>query len=97
MGTHLRARILRVMLRRMKQNITLSIDRRLLKQARVFAARRGISISQLLANDLQALTEQQASYEQAKHRALDLLKKKFRMGGKRVQDRDALHDRAVLR
>ena len=54
-------------------------------------------VSQLLANDLQALTEQQASYEQAKHRALDLLKKKFRMGGKRVQDRDALHDRAVLR
>lgn len=81
----------------MKQNITLSIDRRLLKQAKVFAARRGISISQLLANDLQALTEQQTSYEQAKHRALDLLKKKFRMGGKGVQDRDALHDRAVLR
>lgn len=81
----------------MKQNITLSIERRLLKQARAFAAQRGISISQLLANDLQALIEQQAHYQQAKHQALDLLKKKFRLGGKGAGGRDALHDRNVLR
>jgi hypothetical protein len=75
----------------------LSIDARLLKRARVVAAERGVSVSALLAEELRDLVEQEAAYEQAKSKALALLAEPFRLGGKRIKDRAALHDRAGLR
>jgi hypothetical protein len=81
----------------MKQNITLSIDARLLKRARVIAAERGVSVSALLAEELRDLVEQEAAYEQAKSKALALLAQPFRLGGKGIKDRAALHDRPRLR
>ena len=39
----------------MKQNITLAIDKQLLKRARAFAAGRGSSVSSMLADELRAM------------------------------------------
>jgi hypothetical protein len=80
----------------MKQNITLSIDAKLLKSARVIAAERGVSVSTLLAEELRDLVKQEAAYERAKSKAFALLARPFRLGGKRIKDRAALHDGAVL-
>ncbi len=82
---------------KMKQNITLSIEARLLKRPRVIAAERGISVSTLLADELRALVEHDAAYQQAKARALAMLGEPFRLGGKKIKDRAALHDRTSLR
>ncbi len=81
----------------MEQNMTLSIDARLLKRARVIAAERGISVSALLADELRELVEHEAAYEQSMAKALAMLAEHFRLGGKRIRDRAALHDRAGLR
>ena len=81
----------------MKQNITLAIDAKLLRQVKVMAARRKLSVSRLLAEDLSAQVENTNAFEQAKKQALEFLSRKFRLGGKRIKDRGALHDRQSLR
>lgn len=81
----------------MKQNITLSLETDLLQQAKVLAARRNLSLSKLLAEDIAAQVAQARQYDQAKQQALFLLSQKFALGGQRVRDRDELHDRQNLR
>lgn len=80
-----------------KQNITVAIDKRLLKAARVLAARRSSSISALLADGLRQMTDNADTYRSAKSSALALLRQGLRLGGKGVIDREALHDRKGLR
>ncbi|NJD36344.1 MAG: hypothetical protein FIA96_16205 [Betaproteobacteria bacterium] len=81
----------------MKQNITLALEQDLLKAARAYANRRGISISGLLAEELRAKVEQESQYQQAKQTALALLENPWSLGGRGVVDREDLHDRAALR
>jgi hypothetical protein len=54
----------------MKQNITLTIDKQLLKRARTVAAQRKTSISAMLASELQKMVARESVYEQAKAKAL---------------------------
>jgi hypothetical protein len=81
----------------MKQNITLAIETKVLKKARALAAQRGTSVSAMLAVELQRMVEDDASYEQAKLKALAQLSSPFRLGGEKVTDRESLHDRHGLR
>ncbi|HEV2492839.1 MAG TPA: hypothetical protein VG204_07165 [Terriglobia bacterium] len=81
----------------MKQNITLAIDRRLLKRARALAAQRHTSISGLLAAELERLVNNEQEYQQAKARALARLDSGFHLGGGNVPSREKLHDRQGLR
>jgi hypothetical protein len=81
----------------MKQNITLSLDKRLLKKARTFAALRGTSVSAMLAAELQKLVADDAMYEQARTRALANLDSPFHLGGDKAAKREDLHDRQGLR
>ncbi|HEV3276149.1 MAG TPA: hypothetical protein VG860_04985 [Terriglobia bacterium] len=82
----------------MKQNITLAIDRTLLKRARAVAAQRGTSISGLLATELQRLVQNEEEYQRARVRALAMLASPpFRLGGQGIGNREALHDRQGLR
>jgi hypothetical protein len=76
----------------MKQNITLALDKHVLKEARAFAARRGTSISAMLAEELRKAVAEEALYEAAKAKALAQLSSPFRLGGAKV-NREALHDR----
>ena len=80
----------------MKRNITLALDERLLKKARALAARRGTSVCGMLAGELQKLVGEETDYEVAKARALAQLGAPFRLGGARVANREALHDRQGL-
>jgi post-segregation antitoxin (ccd killing protein) len=81
----------------MKQNITLAIDKRLLKKARALAVERGASVSAMLAGELQKIVERETAYEQAKAKALAQLDSPFHLGGAGITDREALHDRQGLR
>lgn len=81
----------------MKQNITLAIDKPVLKEARKLAVQRGSSISGLLADELRKMVKQEAAYAQAKAKALAHLDSSFHLGGKRMADRRELHDRNGLR
>lgn len=77
----------------MKQNITLSLDRDLLQKARVLAAQRSTSVSQMLGQELGKMVSDAESYELAKRRALDRLRVGFHLGGERIADREELHAR----
>jgi hypothetical protein len=81
----------------MKQNITLAIDKQLLKRARTFAAQRRTSVSAMLASELQNIVARETEYEQAKAKALAQLSSPFRLGGGKMANREALHDRQDLR
>lgn len=77
----------------MKQNITVAIEKPLLKEARAIAVQRGTSISGLLADELEKLVQREAAYTRAKTKALSHLNSPFRLGGGKVGEREALHER----
>ncbi|MBM4218119.1 MAG: hypothetical protein FJ171_00450 [Gammaproteobacteria bacterium] len=79
-----------------KHNITVAIDPVLLKKARAFAARRGISVSALLAAQLRELVADDARYTAARRRATALFRTPLELGGKPLS-REAAHDRRRLR
>jgi hypothetical protein len=81
----------------MKQNITLSVNKSLLKKARSLAARHGTTVSAMLGQELLKIVERENDYEQAKQRALARLHSPFHLGGGKRATRESLHDRQDLR
>ena len=77
----------------MKQNITLSIDKKLIKNARVLAAQRQTSVSRMLSEELQKLIEDSNKYELAKKQALNYISRGFHLGGRITVSREELHER----
>ncbi len=61
----------------MKQNITLAIEKELLKKAKLLAAKKETSVTKLLTEQLVKLVSEEDQYDLAKKRALTLLKKGF--------------------
>jgi hypothetical protein len=80
-----------------KQNITLAIEPALLKQARAIAARRGRSVSALLADELRELIGEDRADAAARQSAKAMLKTGFRLQGARMRDRSEVHDRRRVR
>ena len=78
-------------------NITIKIKSDLAREVRVFAARRGISLSRLVEEQLEAVVREDQAYAAARQRALRQLKKGFDLGWEKPADRDELHDRESLR
>lgn len=79
-----------------KHNITVAIDPVLLKKARAVAARRGRSVSALLADELRQLVAEDTRYAAARKRALALLSTPLSLGGSPLS-REQLHERRRLR
>jgi hypothetical protein len=77
----------------MKQNITISIDRELIRKARVVAARRGTSVSGLLAAELARTVAEDDNYQRSQRQAIDILDGGFHLGGQPLPPRDELHER----
>lgn len=77
----------------MKQNITVSLDQRTIRRAKILAAKRGTSISGLLAHQIEALVGEEEAYERAERQALALLDQGFHLGGVIRASRDELHER----
>ncbi len=81
----------------MKQNITIALEKPLLRRARAIAAQRDASVSALLAQELPEIANREDEYEQAGRRALARLATPFHLGGKGRARRETLHDRQNLR
>ena len=75
------------------QNITLSLPEEDLRAARILAARRGTSVSQLLARMLRELVDQETGY--ARDRSLARLREGMDLGtgGHIDWSRDSAHER----
>jgi hypothetical protein len=77
------------------QNITLSLPEEDLREARVLAARRGTSVSQLLARMLREIVERETGYDTAREHGLAVLRDGLDLGtgGRMTWSRDDLHER----
>ena len=69
----------------MKQNITISVAKSLLRKARA------------LAQELLRIADRESEYELARRRAEARLSDPFHLGGRQRLPREALHDRENLR
>ena len=74
-----------------KANLTVQLDTDIIRQAKVVAARRGTSVSALVAADLAALVEQETRYAEAHERAARLMRTASGRGG-RTWRRDELYE-----
>ncbi len=79
-----------------RTNLTLQLDSEVIRRARIVAAKRGTSVSALVAIQLIELVDQDERVEHARERAETILKKAVPRGG-RSWTRDELHDRQALR
>ena len=77
------------------QNITLSVPRKLLKQAKRVAADRETSVSALMIEALGRLADEDRRYSSARKRAVAALRSTRALGtqGRRSWSRDELHER----
>lgn len=77
-----------------KQRITISIDSALLRPMQAIAARRGLSVSALLAERLRAMLADDATYKSAERQAVAYLMDGLRLGTTKITDRQAIHERS---
>ena len=76
-----------------KQNLTVSLPRQTIRKAKILAARRGSSISGLLAEQIEILVGAEEAYERAERQAALLLDQGFHLGGVIRSTRDEWHER----
>ena len=77
----------------MKNNITLKIDAKLLREAKVMAAQEDTSISALVSRELENLVRRRKTYERARKRALARLRTGWNLEWTPPRSRDELHER----
>jgi hypothetical protein len=75
------------------QNLTIRLDRRTLRKAKILAAKQNTSISRLVAECIGKLVGEDDAYEQAQRQAMTLLERGFHLGGEIATPRDEWHDR----
>jgi hypothetical protein len=75
------------------QNLTVSLPLQTIRKAKILAARRGSSISGLVAEQIELLVGQEETYERAEREAVALLDKGFHLGGVIRAKRDDWHER----
>lgn len=78
---------------RAKQNLTITLDRQTVRKAKILAAKRGTSISGLLAGQVELLVGEEEEYLRAESEALALLAQGVHMGGSIRFSRDEWHER----
>lgn len=77
---------------KMKQNITLSIEKNIIKKGKLIAAQNGTSISKMLSDQLKQIIDREEQYETAKRSALHALGRGFHLGGKITWKREDLYE-----
>jgi hypothetical protein len=77
----------------MKQNITLSIDKELIRKGKIIAAQKDTSVSKMLGDLLKEIIEEHDRYEASKRNALNILDKGLHLGGRVNWEREELHER----
>lgn len=76
-----------------KTNITLKIDRDLLREIKILAAREDTSISSLMTQLLEDRIKKDLDYEQAKRRALARIHNARHLNWQKPSSRDELYER----
>ncbi|NOY65449.1 MAG: CopG family transcriptional regulator [Nitrospirae bacterium] len=78
-----------------RQNVTLSIDKSLLKKAKMLAASEDKSLSALIRESLEKRIRETTGFKKAQARQLKILKKGYDLGtkGKLPISRESLHER----
>ena len=76
----------------MKRNVTVQLDEDVIRAAKVLAAKRGTSVSGLVAAELGRLVAEDERYEEAWRRARKAMGESVGRGGRRWE-RDELHER----
>jgi hypothetical protein len=77
----------------MKRNLTIQLDESVVQKARVVAARRAMSISRLVSQEIERAAENDASWQVSKKAAFAQLDRPFHLGGLSLPKREALHER----
>lgn len=77
----------------MKQNITLSIEKEILKKGKILAAQKDMSVSRMLSDYFIQMVETHEQYQASKKKAMQYLNKGFHMGGEINWSREDLHER----
>jgi len=77
------------------RNLTIRLDDEVIQKARIVAARRGTSISKLVASTIEDLVSEDDDYHRAMSSALAAMEEGFAMGsgGRITWRRDELHER----
>jgi Family of unknown function (DUF6364) len=75
-----------------RRNLTIQLDESVIRRAKVIAAKRGTSVSGLVARELESLVEDDARYEEARNRAEEIMAAARSRGGGTWR-RDELHER----
>lgn len=75
-----------------KQNLTVQLDETVVRQAKVLAAKRGTSVSVLVARELERMILDDQRYEDAWRRAREAMANAVDRGGRRWT-RDEIHER----
>jgi len=78
------------------QNLTVQLDAEVIRRAKVLAARRGTSVSGLVAQQLEKLTAADERYQRARESALRMLEQARDRGG-RQWTRDELYEERLHR
>lgn len=76
-----------------KRNLTIQLDAEILRKARVLAAQRSVSLSRLVAQELERLVVDEDQYQAACRQALVDLNAGFHLGGGPLPLREELHSR----
>lgn len=76
-----------------KQNVTLSIPKELLQEAKIIAIQRNSSLSGLLSSLLEDMVMREHRYQAAKRRSLARLADAPALTGDYTWTRDSLHER----
>lgn len=77
----------------MKRNLTIQLDETIIKKARVVAARRSMSISRLVSEEIERAAANDNYWQVAKKTALAQLNQPFHLGGETLPSREDLHNR----
>lgn len=77
----------------MKQNITLSLEKDLIKRGKIIASKKETSLSRLLSDFLKEIINEEERYALAKRKAINTLNKGYHLGGKMPCSREELHER----
>ena len=77
----------------MKQNITISLDKELIRTGKVIAAQKGTSLNRMLRLELEKIIQNAKQYDAAKQKAIAAMKRGFRSDVECYPSRDELHER----
>lgn len=76
-----------------KRKLTIQLDAEIIRKARVLAVERSLSLSGLVAQELERLVGVEERYQVARRQAVADLERGFQLGNGVLPSRDELHQR----